>query len=119
MEYSYLTGDRIIKFIQDGIDNKKIPERYKPKIKKIDNAFLKTIRGFDKKKLKKFSDKFSLYQISFDLALVSLLEQNFSSSNNDNRNYIIAFFKLLNKNNGIEFNEYIDNWADKLLKEIF
>lgn len=83
----------IINYIYTKIYQGDIPERYTPKIEEL-------------------NDGFRLFRISFNNAIISLMIQK------DLDKSIIDFFIKLTKDNGIGFDEYIDNWAKRLLSQL-
>ena len=128
-----LRGDEVINFIEEKININKIPIRYKPRIIQVNNAFQQKIKlgkkttfdstgkrgrpklitsvfphGFDK--------EIKLYQIIFYEPIISLIEQRFDCELSKK---IVNLFKSLNEHDGMDFEEYIDKWYNKLVENFF
>jgi len=54
------------------------------------------------------------YKITFNESIISLIEQKFDSIQSRR---IVKFFKSLCEHRGMDFDDYIDKWAARLLKE--
>jgi len=119
-----IEGEDILSFIKEKIAIGLIPRKYEPKIIQLKNVYTKRIK-LDKVHQKiyhtksKYLDKhylvnnFKLYQLSFYVPIISLIEQRFNCKPSKN---IVAFFKSLNEHDGMDFDDYIDNWVKRCLK---
>jgi hypothetical protein len=125
-----------------------IPKKLKPKIKDVTNKCLdnklknqmnknlsnKLIRAIDLKAMYKkdnvyikkiekqilelrteleYIDRIKVFEMAFREETVSYMEQK------NILPFIVTFLKDLGQLNGIEFKEYIDNWAMKLINEYY
>jgi len=90
----------LLNLVSDLIISGEIPKKYAPVLELTTHITKHKIR---------------MYRATFDTALISLLEQKYN--NNEYILDIVDIFKQLQKKKGIPFDEYIDNWAARLLKE--
>lgn len=132
-------GEQVMDFINEKIQSNELPERFKPTIKEMKHAFRSSIRvsrrlkrvekekGFPLKgfhwksfpaKQVKFpfgrQDNLNFYRVEFRESITSLIEQKFKCDLSKN---IVCLFKSLNERDGIEFDDFIDNWVKKLSEE--
>lgn len=93
--------DELISFILEKIETNKIPKRYMPAIICVGSYHN--------------SDIHNIYVCIFNSALISLLEQKFSEYKAEQ---IVYFMKMLTKEKGIPYEDYMDNFYEKLKKEM-
>jgi len=114
---TYYNSDFDINNMLTLLRNPKIPQRYHPIIKKIDDkkAFKKSYLSHCTKTY--IDPQAHLYEITIPIPIISLLEQRNAEEKDPRMTITVDFLKEITQKNGEDFDTYINNWLKKVIED--